>query len=186
MALRIEGRRMKRVRRNPAALRTILESTTSVLIVCYGNIIRSPFAAHLVRQALGDRSGVSIQSAGLGASAGRPAHHKALDHAAALRVDLSGHAASPVAAERVAASDVIFVMDVPQLVELARRFPEARAKTFLLTCLAPEAPLEIADPVDGDDPMFQRCFDHVSRAVRPIAGVLAAPRRQPSTEIDRQ
>jgi protein-tyrosine-phosphatase len=73
----------------------------------------------------------------------------------------------------VAKSDVIFVMEIPQLLALRRRFPEARAKTFLLSCLAPETPLEIRDPVDGNESVFEACFDHITRAVRPVIGVLS-------------
>jgi protein-tyrosine-phosphatase len=94
--------------------------------------------------------------------------------AASRGVDLENHAASPVDAESVAASDVVFVMDISLLVTMRRRFPEARPKTFLLACLAGETPLEIQDPVDGDAPRFEACFDHISEAVRGIVGALPA------------
>jgi hypothetical protein len=64
-------------------------------------------------------------------------------------------------------------MDVPQLITMHKRFPEARDRTFLLTCLAADAPLEISDPVDGDESRFQSCFDHISTAVRPIVHTLS-------------
>src|SRR2546427_512244 len=59
------------------------------------------------------------------------------------------------------------------LATIRRRFPEARAKTFLLSCLIADGPLEVRDPVDGDESVFQACFDHISRAVRPIVHLLA-------------
>lgn len=174
----LERWRMARIRRNPAALTAALQSATSMLIVCHGNIIRSPFAARLVAQALGQSGRVRISSGGLEAVPGRPPHETAVFTATALRVDLSDHAAAPVTPERVASSDVIFVMDVHQLLVMRRRFPEARARTFLLTCLAPEVPLEVRDPVDGDESVFHACYDHISKAVRPIVSVLtAAPQR---------
>jgi protein-tyrosine-phosphatase len=169
-----ERRRMNQVRQHPAPLTAALGSAGKILMVCHGNIIRSAFAARLVAQALADRPGLAVASAGLEAMAGRPAHPTALQLATTRSIDLSGHAASPVAAETVAESDVIFVMDIPQLVTITRRFPAARGKTFLLTCLAPDAPLEIGDPVDGDESRFQACFDHISQAARPIVGTLRA------------
>ena len=48
--------------------------------------------------------------------AGRPPHPTAAHIAMAHSVDLSGHAASPLGIEAVRASDVIFVMDIAQLV----------------------------------------------------------------------
>ena len=170
----VERRRMNRIRGNPAALRKALRSADSLLIMCHGNIIRSPFATHLIREALAGRSPVSVASAGLEAEPGRAAHPTALLTATARSIDLSGHHASPVVPDRVAASDLIFVMDIPQVVAMRKRFPDARGKTCLLTCLAPELPLEIDDPVNGDEAAFRACYDHITRAVRPIVRTLSA------------
>ena len=173
-----ERRQVNRLRRSPAAVVDALKAGKHILVVCHGNIIRSPFAAFLLEQSLGERPRVSIASAGLEAMPGRPPHPTALRKAAERRIDLSSHAASRLERDLVARSDVIFVMDIPQLLVARQRFPEARAKIFLLTSLAPETPLEIRDPVDGDETVFQACFDHITRAVRPLAGVLAqSPQR---------
>ena len=169
----IERRQVNQLRRSPSAVVDALRSGKNILVVCHGNIIRSPFAAFLLGQSLGEHPRVSIASAGLEALPGRPAHPTALRQAAERRVDISAHAASRVARDVVNRSDVIFVMDIGQLLLLRRRFPGAAAKTFLLTSLAPETPLEIRDPVDGDESVFHACFDHITRAVRPLAGVLS-------------
>lgn len=174
----IERRRMARIRRRPRAVAAALRKAGRVLIVCQGNIIRSPFAARLVAQRVGREGGVTVVSAGLAAVPGKPPHPTAVQLATARRVDLSAHAAAAVAPQGVAESDAIFVMDVPQLVLMRRRFPEARAKTFLLTCLAADTPLEIQDPYAGDESAFQACFDHIARAVAPIVHALS-DRRHP-------
>ena len=166
-------RRMEWIRRHPATLSAALGSAASVLVVCHGNIIRSAFAARLLAQALGKRRVPAIASAGLAAIPGRPSHPTAVSIATPRGVDLSDHRASAITPAAVAAADVIFVMDLPQLIAIRRRFPESRGKTFLLSCLAADGPLEVRDPVDGDEPVFQACFDHISRAVRPIVNVLA-------------
>jgi len=172
----IERQRMKRLRQNPAAVRTVLRSARNLLIVCHGNIIRSPFAARLISQSLGHATPFSVCSAGLEAVPGRPPHPSALVTAITRRIDLSCHTAARIEADRVATSDAIFVMDVPQLLTMRRRFPDARGKTFLLTALAPDVPLEIDDPVNGDLPVFGTCFDHISRAVDPIVRILSHSR----------
>jgi glycosyltransferase involved in cell wall biosynthesis/protein-tyrosine-phosphatase len=173
-----ERLRAVRIRRNPEALTAALRSAKSILIVCHGNIIRSPFAARLVARALGAGAQVTVASGGLEAVSGRPPHATAVATATALGVDLADHVAAPVTPERVAASDVIFVMDVLQLLSMRQRFPDARAKTFLLTCLAPEASMEIIDPVDGDESVVRACYDHISKAVGPIVNVLTAAPQQ--------
>jgi L-malate glycosyltransferase len=168
-----EWRQLRRRRHDPADLTAALRSARRILIVCHGNIIRSAFAARLVAQALGDGSRVAIASGGLAAVPGRPPHPIAVLTANARRVDLSQHTASRVGSEDVAGADVIFVMDLRQLGVMRTRFPEARARTFLLTGLAPDTPLEVRDPVDGDESRFRVCFDHITRAVRPIVRVLS-------------
>jgi glycosyltransferase involved in cell wall biosynthesis/protein-tyrosine-phosphatase len=175
----VERWQMNRIRRSPEALMRALQAGHRILVVCHGNIIRSPFAAFLIAQGLGEEPRVSIASAGLEAMPGRPPHPTALRTAAERRVDMSSHSASRLDPATVAASDVIFVMEIPQLLALRRRFPEARDKTFLLSCLAPETPLEIRDPVDGDESVFQACFDHITRAVRPVVGALSDPLPRP-------
>jgi len=170
----IARRRAQRLRRRPAAVAAALAGARSVLVVCHGNIIRSPFAARLLDQALGDRRPVSIASAGLDALPGRPSHPLAIETAAPLRIDLRDHAASRLTRDSVASADAIFVMDVDQLLTVQRIHPGAAARTFLLTCLAPDTPLEVHDPVDGDAPIFRSCYEHMARAVPPLARVLAA------------
>ena len=181
-AIRLERWRTDRLRHDPARLTAALRSARRILIVCQGNIIRSPFAARLVADALRDRGRPSVLSAGLAAVPGRPPHPTAALIATTQRVDLSTHAASALAADVVASSDIIFVMDVAQLVALHERFPAARGRAFLLTSLAADAPLEITDPVDGDEARFRSCFEHIARAVRPIVQTLcSAPALQESS-----
>jgi len=170
------ARAMKRIRRNPAPIQARLRAARQVLIVCHGNIIRSAFAGRLVKEALNGTGTLSIHSAGLEAVAGRAADPMALRAAQARGIDLGGHTASRVTSEQVAASDIIFVMDVDQVVTMRRRFSVAADRLFLLTCLAPALPMEIRDPYDGDAGQFHRCFDQISRAVRPIVQALNVPR----------
>ena len=164
---------MDRTRRDASRPVAALRSAGSILVVCHGNIIRSPFTARLLEQTLGGQGLISISSAGLAATPGTPSPPAAIAMAARRDVDLRSHAAAPVTASAVASSDVILVMDVQQLRAMRRRFPEARAKVFLLTCLAPASPLEVRDPYDGDDLAFQACFEHISQAVDPMVRLLA-------------
>ena len=173
---------MNRIRRNPPSLMTRVQSAKRILVVCHGNIIRSPFAARLVVQALADHEAVSISSGGLEAVPGNPPDPTAILIGSRFSVDLKDHTAVPVTADSVANADVIFVMEIAHLLAMRRRFPEARRKTFLLTCLAPETPLEIRDPVDGDETVFQACFEHIVRAVRPIVRILSDTAQPVGTE----
>ncbi len=174
-------RRMNRVRRDTAGVVTRLQSATSVLIVCHGNIIRSAFARRLVAEAL-EGTTVSIMSAGLEAVSGGPAHSIAILTAGRRGVDLTTHVSARIATDLVASADVIFVMDIYQVVEMRKRFPRDAARTFLLTCLWPEGPLEVRDPYDGDESVFEACFDDITRAVRPIVRIISEARRPGTRE----
>jgi protein-tyrosine-phosphatase len=169
---------MEAIRRQPADLLETLRSARSVLFVCHGNIIRSAFAAHLLRHVLGSATGVEVMSAGVEAAHGQPAHPCALRLAEELHVDMQSHEASRLSPEHVDMADVIFAADLLQLTAIRRRFPESRDKTFLLASLAPSTPLEIADPVNGDDHVFAMCFIHILDAVHPIARALLTGLRQ--------
>jgi protein-tyrosine-phosphatase len=160
---------MEACRREPAPLVEKLRAARSLLFVCHGNIIRSTFAAHVLQHVLGSTTGIAVMSAGVEAVRGQPAHPCAMRLAEALHVDMRSHTASRLSPEHVQIADVIFAADLLQLTAIRRRFPEARDKTFLLACLAPLTPLEIADPVNGDDEVFAKCFIHILDAVHPIA-----------------
>jgi L-malate glycosyltransferase len=167
-----ERRRMMRIRRRPAALNAMLRSATTILIVCHGNIIRSPFAARLIKQMLSDRAPIAIRSAGVEADPGRRPDPAVVLAASRLGIDLRDHAASPITLDTVANADVIFVMEIAQLVVMRPRFPQACARTFLLATLCPDGPLEIPDPLGGDAAAFQKCFAHIARAASAVVQVV--------------
>lgn len=74
----------------------------------------------------------------------------------------------------VARAGVIFVMEIAQLVAMRTRFPQARARTFLMTSLCPAGPLEIHDPYGGDPSAFQDCYAHIARAVDAIVQTIGS------------
>jgi glycosyltransferase involved in cell wall biosynthesis/protein-tyrosine-phosphatase len=166
-------RRMESGRRDHASLKEALRSARQVLVVCHGNIIRSPFAERLLAQKLDGGCPVRVVSRGLEARPGTPPPAPATHAAAGFQVDLGTHVARPVGVGDVAASDVIFVMDVAQLREMQRRHPASRGKTFLLTSLAPDWPLEVRDPFAQHESVFQASYEHIAASVGPIARLLS-------------
>jgi protein-tyrosine phosphatase len=163
---------MIRLRSDPTAIKKALAAARRVLIVCQGNIIRSPIAERLLRLAVAGQPVPVIFSAGLDATAGTPAHPWAVGVAARHHLDLADHRAARVSADDIDRGDVVFAMDLNQLVLLRHRFPTAGDKVFLLTCLAPDTPLEVRDPIMGDESEYSVCFDHLLRATTPIGQLL--------------
>jgi protein-tyrosine phosphatase len=169
----------RRDRRHPERAVLALQAASRVLILCHGNIIRSPYAERAIARALGAESRVAIRSAGLHAVQGTSSPVAPVLAAEAFQVNLRDHSASALTPEAVSDADVVFVMDVPQLAAMRRRFPAARHKTFLLSCLAPDTPLEVRDPVMGGQAICQNCFDHINRAVRPLVDALSHRTQHP-------
>src|SRR5690554_5459083 len=126
-----------------------------VLVVCVGNICRSPTAEHLLRQALSG-SGCSVSSAGLGALVG-----KTIDATALIMLERHGHVPAPHVARQLdeallADADLVLVMEKEHLQEISRCFPQAHGKTFLLGKWRDGT--EIPDPYQKDEAAFERAY----------------------------
>ena len=170
---KLERRKAEALRRNPARLTRGLSEARSVLILCQGNVIRSVFATQLLSAALAGRSGVAIRSAGLATQPGWRPHPRVIARCSALNIDLGEQSLVAVTETMVRRADVVLIMELSQAIAVTRRFPRARRKTFLLSCLAPEVPMDIADPAGKDDATVDACLDHVARALKPVIEILA-------------
>lgn len=102
---------------------------TAVLLVCIGNICRSPMAQSLFAHELPD---ATVASAGLAALVGQPADAHAQVLMARRGLDLSAHRARQLTAPLVRQSDLILVMDVEQRRFIEAHHPLARGRVFLL------------------------------------------------------
>lgn len=145
----------RRLRRRAAAA---LRTAKSILFVCKGNICRSPFA-HRVAEAA-SRAGVACVSAGYYPASGRPAPQPAVASAAQFGIDLSGHRSVLLTAEQVRAADAIFVFDLENYERVVAEYG-CRRKVHLLGALAPDGPLDIADPYGADADEFLKTYDRI-------------------------
>lgn len=88
------------------------EPTKHILLVCTGNICRSPLAAALLERALAERGseGLAVSSAGTGAWDGAPASEGAYLVALERGLDLSSHRARLLTRELVEQADLVLTM----------------------------------------------------------------------------
>lgn len=110
-----------------------------VVFVCTANIARSPYAEHRARQLAGLGAAVRFASAGIPGTAGRALDVEMSRELADRGVDpggLAGHLSRPVAADVIAASDLVLTMEFAQHMRLLEAFPERRDSLFGLRQVA--------------------------------------------------
>jgi protein-tyrosine phosphatase len=147
-----------------------MKQRLSVLMVCTGNICRSPTAEvvlrHKLEQAgLADR--VHVASAGTtDYHVGAPADDRSSQHAQLRGYDLSRHRARQVRAADFDRFDLLLAMDLGHLEELEDACPpEHRHKLRRLMEFAPAGLAdEVADPYYGGKKGFETVLDHVEAA----------------------
>ncbi len=133
----------------------------SVLVVCIGNICRSPMGEYLLQQALG--SGVRVSSAGLGALVDNPPDDHVLELMSERNVDLSPHRARQINARLISDHDLILVMTQRQKETLEKEFPSARGKVFRF-CHWQQA--DVADPYQQDRAAFTAALTLIDEGVQ--------------------
>jgi protein-tyrosine phosphatase len=127
-----------------------------ILVVCIGNICRSPMAEGLLKRALPDRQ---ISSAGLAALTGYGADQIAVQIMAEQGIDIGAHRARTVTDALVRESDLILVMDSQQQQQIATEYPHTRGKVFRLGETAKQ---DIPDPYRQSAEMFRSSFDLIA------------------------
>ncbi|MCF2908836.1 low molecular weight phosphotyrosine protein phosphatase [Pseudoalteromonas sp. DL2-H2.2] len=133
----------------------------SVLMVCAGNICRSPTAEYVLRNKLEGRN-IKVSSAGLTALVGKPADRLAQELAAQNDIDMSEHKGQQVSTSLVSQNSVILVMEQRHLEDLCSRYPQARGKTFLLGKWLGDK--EIPDPYRQSREAFEHVYDLIDSA----------------------
>ena len=136
-----------------------------VLVVCTGNICRSPVAHGILedrsRRLLG--GGVEVRSAGTWARRGASASPGSVEAAEELGIDIRRHRATPFGRELADWADLVVTMTAEQRDEVLREAPDARAKTFTLKELV--ALLDALPPA-ADAPLGDATLERIAAADR--------------------
>ncbi|EIL99468.1 phosphotyrosine protein phosphatase [Rhodanobacter thiooxydans] len=101
-----------------------------ILIVCTGNICRSPVAEYLFRQRMAGRD-IEFASAGLGALVGSPMDATALQLLAENGIDGSMHRAHQLTPSILRAADLVLGMEKGHVAAMVRLAPEVHGKVYL-------------------------------------------------------
>ena len=140
-----------------------------VLMVCMGNICRSPMAEAVLRHKLagtGLGAAVSVDSAGThGFHRGLSPDPRAVARAEARGYVMAGQRSRPVAEADFERFDLLVAMDEDNLAELRNRCPVAlQHKLLLLLADVPDVPVhEVPDPYYASTAAFDTALDLIER-----------------------
>lgn len=134
----------------------------NILVVCVGNICRSPMAEYLLRHKLSHKPDMTIESAGIGALVGKPADPTAVELLAEQGIDASAHRARQVTAGMLARADLILAMESKHLKHLYELAPQIRGRAFLLGKWQDDQP--VPDPHRQQRPAFEHAYKLIDQA----------------------
>ena len=121
-----------------------------ILIVCYGNICRSPTAEAQLRRAL-TRVGLErrfhVRSAGVGAQPGTPAARGASEVARAHGLDLDAHRARRLTKEMAREADIVVAFDEVIEEEIGILVPDVESLLW-----------PVDDPYGGTRQVYEQAF----------------------------
>jgi protein-tyrosine phosphatase len=138
----------------------------NILVLCLGNICRSPMAEGLLKRAFPEKS---VRSAGLTAMTGYPADPLAVQVMQEQGIDIRAHRAQSLAGWMVQDAELILTMDSTQKRLVEQQYAAAKGKVFRL---GEFGKYDIADPYRQDLNVFRHAYDLISQGVDDMASRL--------------
>jgi len=130
-----------------------------ILLVCIGNICRSPTGEYLLKRKLTNKPNLKIHSAGIGALVDHPIDEMAGQLLSENGIDASAHKARQLSTQMLVDADLILTMDHAQIKNINMLAPQVSGKTFLLSKWSNGA--EIGDPYRKS----REAFEHVYKKI---------------------
>jgi len=134
-----------------------------ILVICYGNIYRSPFAGVYLSNRLA-QYGYEVRSAGVYGISGRASNEQYVSDVASYGVDLSAHRSIAMDRELINWADYVLVMDRHNYHAVTLTSPEASGKILWLGAFDSRSmAVEIEDPYGGSSQLQQVVIDKLIR-----------------------
>ena len=131
----------------------------NILVICIGNICRSPIAEGLLRRALPEKT---VRSAGIGAMIGYPAEPFSIQLMQEQGIDINAHRAQSLTSRMVSEADIILVMDQEQKRYIEQKYATSKGKVFRL---GEFGKYDIPDPYRQDLAVFRQTYSLITQGV---------------------
>ncbi len=132
-----------------------------ILVVCAGNICRSPMGEAFLKEALADK-GYIIDSAGIVGLVNHPADDKAIKVMADVGIDISEHRGKRLNNKLISEFDLVLVMTQRQVVEMGNQWPFSKGRVFRI---GHWLNIDVADPYRLDEAVFVEARDNIKDSV---------------------
>lgn len=145
-------------------------ATKKILMVCLGNICRSPLAEGILKSKVADD--IEVDSAGTSAlHEGEKPDPRSIRVAKKHGIDISNQRSRPFKTKDFDIFDNIYVMDSENYENVLKisPSPEASKKVkMILNSIAPQSNAEVPDPYYGGDGGFEHVFQLLDEACEQI------------------
>ena len=146
-----------------------------ILMVCLGNICRSPLAEGILQSKL-PRDKFEVDSAGTGDwHAGECPDHRSVATAKGRGLDISKQKARQIRVSDFEEFDHIYVMDSSNLKNVTALAPNAEAKAkvkMMMDEIFPGEKIDVPDPYFGGPEGFEKVYDMLDEACNLVAAKL--------------
>ncbi|CAE6735245.1 low molecular weight protein-tyrosine-phosphatase [Paraburkholderia domus] len=130
-----------------------------ILVVCEGNLCRSPMAAAFLASVHRE---ATVISAGLNALVGRPSPDFARDVMRERGLPIDEHRAQQITAALCKQAELILVMDNLQRRELEQRYPFAKGKVYRV---GEHSQFDVDDPYRQAITVFEHCAQTIETGI---------------------